>query len=64
MAHFTLTAEEAESLQSRDLHIDTQFFQVMRKAEAIRDDCRVLMNGDDGPNQIGYILNILNARIC
>jgi hypothetical protein len=53
LSHYTLTEEEIETLQSRELQIDTNFFQIMRKAEAIRDDCRVLMVGEDGPSQIG-----------
>ena len=43
LEHFTLTPEDAEFLQSRDIHIGMQFFQIMRKAEIIINDSRVLM---------------------
>lgn len=59
LAHFTLTTEESEALQSRDMRIDTQFLQIMCKAEAIREDCRVLMTGEDGPSHIGYVISFL-----
>lgn len=55
LAHFTLTAEEAEALQSRDMQIDKRFFRTMQKAEQIIADSRVLMCGEDGPTKAGYV---------
>lgn len=55
LAHFTLTEEEAESLQSRDTQINGKFFRTMRKAEQIIADSRVLMSGEDGPTKAGYV---------
>lgn len=54
LAHFTLTEEEAEALQSRDMQIDKRFFRTMQKAEQIIADSRVLMSGEDGPTKAGY----------
>ncbi|KAI5122053.1 hypothetical protein M0805_006037 [Coniferiporia weirii] len=53
LAHFVLTQEEAEALQSRDIQIDAQFFRTMRNAERIIANARVLMNGEDGPTRAG-----------
>ena len=55
LEHFTLTPEEAEILQSRDIHIGMQFFQIMRKAEIIINDSRVLMSVEGGPSPAGYV---------
>ena len=53
ISQFTLTEEEAESLQSRDIQINSKFFQTMRRAEMIITNARVLMNGEDGPTKAG-----------
>ena len=50
---FTLTEEEAGTIKSGNAPIDTRFFQIMDKTNKIRDDCRVLMAGEDGPTQSG-----------
>ena len=55
LEHFTLTPEEAEILQSRDIHIGMQFFQIMRKAEIIINDSRVLMSVEGGQSPAGYV---------
>ena len=56
VAHFTLTEEEAETLRSRDAQINKKFFEIMRKAERIVADSRVLMSGEDGPTKAGCVL--------
>lgn len=51
--HFTLTQEEVEAIHSRDVLVGRRFFQAMNKAEKIREDCRVLMAGEDGSTKAG-----------
>ncbi|KAG1863597.1 oligomeric complex COG6 [Suillus subalutaceus] len=50
---FTLNDEEAEAITSRDVPIGPRFFEAMNKTEHIRNDCRVLMSGEDGPTKAG-----------
>ncbi|KAG2052769.1 oligomeric complex COG6 [Suillus hirtellus] len=50
---FTLNDEEAEAITSRDVPIGPRFFEAMNKTERIRNDCRVLMSGEDGPTKAG-----------
>ena len=52
---FTLSDEEAEALTSRDVPVGPRFFAAMDKTQRIRDDCRVLMAGEDGPTQAGCV---------
>ncbi|TFY57091.1 hypothetical protein EVJ58_g7236 [Rhodofomes roseus] len=59
LGRFTLDEEEKEALTSRDVPVDKRFFRAMDKAEKIRDDCRVLMTGEDGPTPAG--VDILSA---
>lgn len=53
LSRFTLTPEEAEAIMSRDVPVSKRFFSAMSKAERIREDCRVLMAGEEGPTQAG-----------
>ena len=53
LSRFTLTDEEVDILTSRDIQIGRHFFDTMDKTEKIRQDCQVLMTGEDGPTQIG-----------
>ncbi|KAK7473122.1 Golgi transport complex subunit 6 [Stygiomarasmius scandens] len=53
LSRFTLTEEEAEAMVSRDVPIGKRFFAAMDKTEKIREDCRVLMAGEDGPTKAG-----------
>ncbi|KAH7871193.1 oligomeric Golgi complex subunit 6 [Lentinula edodes] len=53
LSRFTLTEEETEALTSRDVPVGKRFFQAMDKTEQIREDCRVLMAGEDGPTRAG-----------
>ncbi|KAI0345229.1 oligomeric complex COG6 [Trametopsis cervina] len=50
---FTLTPDEVESITSREIPVGKRFFAAMNKAERIRDDCRVLMAGEEGPTKAG-----------
>ncbi|KAG5635825.1 hypothetical protein H0H81_010012 [Sphagnurus paluster] len=59
LARFTLNDEEAEVITSRDHPVGQRFFEVMDKTERIRDDCRILMSGEDGPTRAG--LDIMAA---
>ncbi|KAF8329058.1 oligomeric Golgi complex subunit 6 [Amanita rubescens] len=54
LQRFTLTMEELEAITERDVLVGPRFFAAMDKTERIRDDCRLLMSGDDGtPTQAG-----------
>ncbi|KAI0093990.1 oligomeric complex COG6 [Irpex rosettiformis] len=53
LERFTLTSEEIEAIVSREVPVNKRFFKAMDKAERIRDDCRVLMAGEDGPTKAG-----------
>ena len=59
LSRFTLSAEEKDAIASRDVHIGPRFFEAMDKATKIRDDCRVLMTGDEGDTKAG--VDILSA---
>ena len=59
LSRFTLTDEETEILTSRDVPVGRRFFDTMDKTERIRQDCQVLMAGEDGPTQAG--LDIMSA---
>ena len=53
LARFTLTEAELEALTSRNVPVGESLFEAMDKADRIRDDCRVLMTGEDGPTKAG-----------
>lgn len=53
LARFTLNEEEVEAMTSRDIPVGPRFFAAMDKTEKIRNDCRVLMAGEDGPTKAG-----------
>ncbi|KAK0210475.1 oligomeric complex COG6, partial [Desarmillaria ectypa] len=53
LAHFALSEEEIEAITSRDVPLGQRFFDAMDRTERIRDDCRVLMAGEEGPTKAG-----------
>lgn len=53
LARFTLTDSEVEAINSREVPIGRRFFDAMDKTERIREDCRVLMSGEDGSTKAG-----------
>ena len=55
LARFALTEKEIEAMTSRDVPVSKEFFKAMERTERIRDDCRVLMAGEDGPTQAGLV---------
>ena len=59
LSRFTLSAEEKAAISSRDVPVGPRFFAAMDKAEKVRDDCRVLMTGDEGDTKAGA--DILSA---
>ena len=64
MERFTLSQDEIDAIVSRDVPVDRRFFSAMDKAERIRDDCRVLMAGEDGPTEAGYVYkNLSTSRV-
>ena len=50
---FTLSDDDVEAITSREITLGPRFFAVMNKTERIRNDCRVLMSGEDGPTRAG-----------
>lgn len=55
LSRFTLNDEETEAMISRDVPIGQRFFDAMDKTERIRQDCQVLMAGEEGPTQAGSV---------
>ena len=53
LARFTLAPDEAEAIASREVPVGSRFFAAMDKAGRVREDCRVLMAGEDGPTKAG-----------
>jgi len=53
LARFTLDEAQVEALTSRDIPIGQRFFDAMDKTQRIREDCRVLMAGEDGSTKAG-----------
>ncbi|KAG6867048.1 hypothetical protein C0993_007225 [Termitomyces sp. T159_Od127] len=53
LARFTLTEQETEAISSRNEPVGPIFFAAMDRTESIRDDCQILMSGEDGPTQVG-----------
>ncbi|PSR77610.1 hypothetical protein PHLCEN_2v7800 [Hermanssonia centrifuga] len=53
LSRFTLTPEDVEAITSREVPVGKRFFNAMNKAERIRNDCRVLMAGEEGPTKAG-----------
>lgn len=53
LARFALSEEEIEAMTSRDVPLGQRFFGAMDRTERIRDDCRVLMAGEEGPTKAG-----------
>ena len=54
LARFTLSDKETNALSSSNVPVGSTFFATMDRAQAIRDDCRVLMVGEDSPSKAGY----------
>jgi conserved oligomeric Golgi complex subunit 6 len=55
LARFTLSDDETNSLSSPDVPVGHTFFAAMDRAQAIRQDCRVLMAGEDSPSKAGCV---------
>ena len=53
LSRFTLSADEKDAIASREVPVGPRFFAAVDKAAKIRDDCRVLMSGEDSPSQAG-----------
>ncbi|KIP08762.1 hypothetical protein PHLGIDRAFT_68807 [Phlebiopsis gigantea 11061_1 CR5-6] len=53
LRRFTLSPNDVEAITSREVPVGRRFFTAMDKTEHIRDDCRVLMAGEDGPTKAG-----------
>src|SRR6266404_2916294 len=55
LARFTLSDDEANALSSSNVPVGPTFFAAMDRAQKIRDDCRVLMAGEDSPSKAGCV---------
>ena len=55
LARFTLSADESDALYSPEVPVGPTFFAAMDRAQAIREDCRVLMAGEDSPSKAGRV---------
>lgn len=53
LARFTLSDDEVDAMTSRDVPVGKRFFDAMDKTQRIRDDCQVLMAGEEGPTKAG-----------
>jgi len=62
LTRFTLNDAEVEALTSRDVPVGSQFFEAMDRTEQIREDCRVLMSGEDGSTKAGWVFRIFLHR--
>ncbi|KAF8902805.1 oligomeric complex COG6-domain-containing protein [Gymnopilus junonius] len=54
---------EVEAFTSREVPVGQRFFQAMDKTERIREDCRVLMSGEDGSTKLGWKLCSTSANL-
>ncbi|KAH9032506.1 oligomeric complex COG6 [Lactarius hengduanensis] len=61
LARFTLSDDEANALSSSNVPVGPTFFAAMDRAQAIRDDCRVLMVGEDSPSKAGLDIMAVTA---
>ena len=55
LSRFTLSDDETNTLSSPDVPVGHTFFAAMDRAQAIREDCRVLMAGEDSPSKAGCV---------
>jgi hypothetical protein len=55
LSRFTLNEEEVTAITSRDITLAENFFAAMDKTETVRNNCRVLMTGEDGPTTTGSV---------
>jgi hypothetical protein len=64
LERFTLSPKEADALSSPEIPVGPKFFAAMDRAQAIRDDCRVLMAGEESPSKAGLdIMAVTSAHL-
>ncbi|KAI9452165.1 oligomeric complex COG6 [Russula earlei] len=64
LARFTLSSDEADALSSPNVPVGPTFFSAMDRAQTIREDCRVLMAGEDSPSRAGLeIMAVISAHL-
>ncbi|KAG9013500.1 Golgi transport complex subunit 6 [Tulasnella sp. 427] len=63
LSRFTLTEEETQAVASRDVPVGPQVFAAMDRIEKIRNDCRVLMSGEEGQTKAGLDIMSLTASL-
>ncbi|KAG8970571.1 Golgi transport complex subunit 6 [Tulasnella sp. 419] len=63
LSRFTLTEAETESVVSRDVPVGQQVFATMDRVESIRNDCRVLLSGEEGETKAGLDIMSLTSSL-
>ncbi|KAG8913144.1 Golgi transport complex subunit 6 [Tulasnella sp. 417] len=63
LSRFTLTEDETQAVASRDVPVGPQVFAAMDRIEKIRNDCRVLMSGEEGETKAGLDIMSLTASL-
>ncbi|KAI0064458.1 oligomeric complex COG6 [Artomyces pyxidatus] len=53
LSRFTLNENEVQAITSADVPVGSRFFAAMDRTQKIREDCRVLMAGEEQPSQAG-----------
>lgn len=53
LSRFALTESETQAITSRDVPVGQTLFDVMDRIATIREDCRVLLSGEDGETKAG-----------
>jgi len=49
-------------MTSRDIPLGPSFFEAMDRTERIREDCRILMAGEDGSTKAGCVSEMSNIH--
>ncbi|KAG8901207.1 Golgi transport complex subunit 6 [Tulasnella sp. 403] len=60
---FTLTEAETEAIVSRDVPVGQAVFDAMDRIETIRNDCRVLLSGEEGETKAGLDIMSLTSSL-
>ena len=59
LKRFTLSDTEVEALTLREVPLGSTFFEAMDRTDRIREDCRVLMAGEDGSTKAGCVSTVV-----
>jgi hypothetical protein len=65
LSQFNLTEAESEAIISRDIPVGKRMFDAMERTEKIRDNCQILLGGEGGSTNAGYVSSICGKSfIC